>query len=167
MKCLKILDPRKLLESLMYKIMPPSPSTSMRFPTHVELAPFKKGIKSDDPPQNVDKPHLSASISTITNLDVTCTLDTSCDHCFIWILPAIHLIHKTSQVLKMLKLNLLMSLKNLWKIISLHQQMPSMNTMTMNCSYYKIRLMHQMVISTIRTLITVKIKMTFSFMSPS
>ena len=65
--------------ALMYKIMPPSPSASMRSPTHVELAPFKKGIKSDDPPQNVDKPYLSASISTITNLDVTCTLDTSCD----------------------------------------------------------------------------------------
>ena len=28
---------------------------------------------------NVDKPHLSGSISTTTNLDVTCTLDTSCD----------------------------------------------------------------------------------------
>ena len=45
----------------------------------MELAPFKKGTKSGDPPHNVDKPHLSASISTITNLDVTCTLDTSCD----------------------------------------------------------------------------------------
>ena len=65
--------------AFIYKIMPPSPSASMRSPTNVELAPFKKGIKSDDPPQNVDKPHLSASISTITNLDVTCTLDTSCD----------------------------------------------------------------------------------------
>ena len=27
----------------------------------------------------MDKPHPSASIRTITNLDVTCTLDTSCD----------------------------------------------------------------------------------------
>ena len=27
----------------------------------------------------MDKPHLSASISTSTNLDVACTLDTSCD----------------------------------------------------------------------------------------
>ena len=63
----------------MYKITQPSPSASMRSPTHVELAPFKKGIKSDDPPQNADKPHLSASISNITNLDATCTLDTSSD----------------------------------------------------------------------------------------
>ena len=46
----------------------------------MELAPFKKVTKQDDPLQDVDKPHLSASISTITNLDVTCTLDTSYDH---------------------------------------------------------------------------------------
>ena len=70
--------------ALMYKITPPSPSASMRSPTYVELAVFKKGIKSDYPHQNVDKPHLSASISTITNLDVTCTLDTPCD-------PLLHL----------------------------------------------------------------------------
>ena len=46
----------------------------------MELAPFKKGTKPDDPPQDEDKPHLSASISTITNMDVTCTSDTSYDH---------------------------------------------------------------------------------------
>ena len=40
----EILDPR----ALMYKITPPSSSASMRSPTHVEAAPFKKGIKSDD-----------------------------------------------------------------------------------------------------------------------
>ena len=44
--------------------------------------PFKKGTKPDDPPQNVDKPHLSASINTSTKLDVTCTLDTSSDQLF-------------------------------------------------------------------------------------
>ena len=65
--------------ALMYKITPPSSSVSMRSPIHMEPTSFKKGTKPDDPPQNVDKPHLSASISTITNLDVTCTLDTSCD----------------------------------------------------------------------------------------
>ena len=48
----------------------------MRSPIHLELAPFKKGIKPDDPPQDVDKSHLSS----INNLDVTCSLDTSCDH---------------------------------------------------------------------------------------
>ena len=45
----------------------------------MEPTPFKKGTKPDDPPQNVDKLHLSATISTITNLDVRCTLDTSRD----------------------------------------------------------------------------------------
>ena len=45
----------------MYKITPPPSSVSMRSPIHVELAPFKNGIKSDDPPQNVDISHLSIS----------------------------------------------------------------------------------------------------------
>ena len=74
--------------ALMYKVSPPSPSASMRSPTHVELAPFKKGIKSDDPPQNMDKPHLIASISTTTNLDEMYPLDTSCTICFATIHPA-------------------------------------------------------------------------------
>ena len=64
----------------MYKIMPPLPSASMRSPIHVELTPFKKGIKSDDPPQNVDISHLSDPTSTTTNLDETYPLDTSCDN---------------------------------------------------------------------------------------
>ena len=33
-----------------------------------------------DPPQHVDKSHLSKSTSTTTNLNETCSLDTSCDH---------------------------------------------------------------------------------------
>ena len=36
----------------------------------------------DDPPQDVDKYHLSKSTSTTTNLNETCSLDTSCDHQF-------------------------------------------------------------------------------------
>ena len=63
--------------ALMYKIT--RPSFSVRASIHMEPTPFKKGTKPDDPPQNVDIPHLSASVSTITYLDVTCTLDTSCD----------------------------------------------------------------------------------------
>ena len=66
--------------ALMYKITPPSSSASMRSPIHLEPASFKKDIKPDDPPQDGDKPHLSVSTSTTTNLNVTCTLDTSCDH---------------------------------------------------------------------------------------
>ena len=34
----------------------------------------------DDPPQDVDKSHLTESTSTTTNLNETCSLDTSCDH---------------------------------------------------------------------------------------
>ena len=64
----------------MYKTTPTSSSASMRSPIHVELAPFKKGIKSDDPPQNVDISHLSDPTSTTTNLDETYPLDTLCGH---------------------------------------------------------------------------------------
>ena len=63
--------------ALMFKIT--HPSSSVRSPIHMEPTLFKKGTKPDDPSKYVDKPHLSASISTITKLDVTCTLDTSCD----------------------------------------------------------------------------------------
>ena len=62
--------------TLKSKITSPSSSASMRSPIHLELAPFNKGTKSDDPPQDMDISHLSS----ITNLDVTCSLDTSYDH---------------------------------------------------------------------------------------
>ena len=62
--------------TLKSKITFPKSSASMRSPIHLELAPFKKGTKPDDPPQDVDISHLSSN----TNLDVTCSLDTSCDH---------------------------------------------------------------------------------------
>ena len=58
--------------ALMYKMM--------RTPTHVELAPFKKGIKSDDPTSKCGYIHLSDPTSITTNLDETYPLDTSCDH---------------------------------------------------------------------------------------
>ena len=46
----------------------------------MELASFKTGIKPDDPPQDVDKSHLSDSTSNTTKLNETCSLNTSCDH---------------------------------------------------------------------------------------
>ena len=64
----------------MYKITPPPSTAYMRFPIHLELAPHKKCIKSDDPPQNVDMSHLSDPTSTTTNLDEIFPLDTSCGH---------------------------------------------------------------------------------------
>ena len=66
--------------ALMYKITHPPSSASMRSPIHMKLATFKKGIKSDDPPQNMDISHLSDPTSTTTNLDETYPLDTSCDN---------------------------------------------------------------------------------------
>ena len=65
--------PRTLKSKLIAcKSMITSPSSSI----HLEPTAFKKGTTPDDPPQHVDKSHLSS----ITNLDVTCSLDTSCDH---------------------------------------------------------------------------------------
>ena len=62
------------------KFTSPSSSASMRSPIHLEPASFKKDIKPDDPPQDVDRPLLSVFTSTISNLNETCSLDTSCDH---------------------------------------------------------------------------------------
>ena len=114
--------------------------------------------------------------------------------CLIWILPAFHLNYETTQLLAVLNLNLslilktyfnwilpvshlkihpalrqnfFLNMKDNWTMPTFHQQMFSLNTMTMNCSYYKRRLKHHMTISTIRTLMSVKIKMTSSFIPPT
>ena len=44
----------------------------------MEPTSFKKDTKLVDPPLDVDKPHLNVSTSTTTNLNETCSLDTSC-----------------------------------------------------------------------------------------
>ena len=82
MKFLEILDPRQLLEPLCTRSHHCSSSASGRSPIYVELAPFNKGIISDDPSQNVDISHLSDPTNTNTNLDETYLLDTSCDQFF-------------------------------------------------------------------------------------
>ena len=114
--------------------------------------------------------------------------------CFIWILPAFCLNYKITQLLEVLNLNLFLilktyfnwilqvshikihpawklhfflDLKDNWPMPTFHQQMISLNTMTLNCPYYKRRLMHDMTISTIRTLMSVRIKMTSSFVPPT
>ena len=68
---------------------------------------------------------------------------------FIWILLAFHLTYKTPQVLK---LNLFLILRNLWKVTIFHQQMFSLYNMTMTWSYSIKRLIVHRTISTIRTL---------------
>ena len=62
----------------------------------------------DDPPQDVDKSHLSESTSTSTNLDETCSLDTSYDHLLHLDCPSLSCElqePQVFQVLKVLKLN--------------------------------------------------------------
>ena len=125
---------KTMFRALMHKLMPLSHSASMRFPTHVELAPFKKGIKSDDLPQNVDTPHLSASISTITKLDAKHTSDTICDHLLHFDPLSNSSDPQDISNAEVLKSNLLKSLKNLWKLVSHHQHMFSVHTMNTICS---------------------------------
>ena len=86
---------------------------------------------------------------------------------FTWIHPAFHLNYKTTQVLIVLKFSFFLNQKDNWIIPSIHQQMFSLNTLTMNCSYYKMRMMHQMTIPSIMTFIPVRFKMTFSSMPPT
>ena len=54
--------------------------TAITVPTTIQTSVIKKGIKPDEPPQNVATSHLKDPISTTTNLDEACPLDTSCDH---------------------------------------------------------------------------------------
>ena len=162
--------------------------TPITVPTIIQTSVIKKGIKPVEPPQNVATSHLEDPISTTTNLDEACPLDTSCDHLLhldspslspelqynssvdsvdTWIHPVFHLNYNTTQVLIVLKLSFFLNQKGNWIIPSIHQQIFSLNTMTMNCSYYKRSLMHQMTIPTIMTFIPVRIKMTSSSMPPT
>ena len=54
--------------------------TPITVPTTIQTSVIKKGIKPDEPPTNVASSHLKDPISTTTNLDEACPLDTSCDH---------------------------------------------------------------------------------------
>ena len=49
-------------------------------PTIIQTSVIKNGIKAIEPPKNVATSHLKDPISTTTNLDEACPLDTSCDH---------------------------------------------------------------------------------------
>ena len=54
--------------------------TPITVPTTIQISVIKKGIKPDEPPKNVATSHLKDPISTTTNLDEACPLDTSCDY---------------------------------------------------------------------------------------
>ena len=49
-------------------------------PTTIQTSVIKTGIKPDEPPHNMATSHLKDPISTTTNLDEACPLDTPCDH---------------------------------------------------------------------------------------
>ena len=53
--------------------------TPITVPTILQTSVIKNGIKPDEPPQNVATSHLKDPISTTTNLDEACNLDTSWD----------------------------------------------------------------------------------------
>ena len=53
--------------------------TPITVPTTIQISFIKKGIKQDEPPQNVATSHLKDPTSSTTNLDVANPLDTSCD----------------------------------------------------------------------------------------
>ena len=55
-------------------------NTPITVPTTIQTSVIKKGIRQDEPPQNVATSHLKDPISTTTNVDEACPLDTSCDH---------------------------------------------------------------------------------------
>ena len=161
--------------SLPNSTSPPSPAP-MKSPIHLELTPCD-------------------STSTTTSMNKTCLLNTSCDHqlhldhpstspelqdhsivevlnlslflilktYFSWILSVSHLKpHAT------LKLNFVLNLRDNWITPTYHQQMFSLDTMIMNCFYYKKRLMHHMTILAMRTHMFMKnkIKMSSSLMPP-
>ena len=146
----------------MSNFSPPLSPASIWIPIHFDLTPHKKGIKSDDPPQNVDISHLSDSTRTTTNLDETCPLDTSCGHS---VHPASHLNYEIIHVLIVLKLNFFLNQRENWIIPTFHQLMFSVDTMTMNYSYYKRRLIHHMTISIIRSLMSMKSMIKISFLT--
>ena len=53
--------------------------TPITVPTIIQTSVIKNGVKPDEPPQNVAPSHLKDPISTTTNLDEACPLDTSCN----------------------------------------------------------------------------------------
>ena len=106
--------------------------------------------------------HLKDPISTTTNLDEACPLDTSCYHLSHLDSPHLSSELQDNSIVDSVEIELLPDQKDNWIIPSFHQQMFSLNTMTMNCSYYKRSLMHQITISTIMTFIPVRFKITSS-----
>ena len=141
--------------------------TPITVPTTIQTSVIKKGIKPIKPPKNMVTSHLKYPISTTPIWMKYAFWIHHVTFCITSIHRAFHLNYKTTQVLIVLKMSFFLNQKDNWIIPSIHQQMFSLNTMIMNCSYYKRSWMHQMTIPTIMTFITLKIKMTSSSMPPT
>ena len=120
----------------------------------------------NDPPQDVDKSHLSDSTSTTTNLNETCFLDTSCDHLLHLDSPSLSSELQDTSSVKSVEIEFVPDFEEPLEVTIFHQQMFSVYNMTMTCSCSIKRLILHLTISTIRTLVSVKskVKMTSSFM---
>ena len=140
--------------------------TPITVPTIIQTSVIMKGIIPDKPPKNVATSHLKDPISSTTNLDEACPVDITYDLLLHLDSPSVSSeLLQTTQVLLVLKLSFFLNQKDDWIMPTFHQQMFSLHTMNMNCSYYKMRLMHQMTI--IMTFIPVRFKMTSSSMPPT
>ena len=145
--------------SLPNSTSPPSPAP-MKYPIDLELTPCD-------------------STSTTTSMNKTCLLNTSCDHQLHLVHPSTspqlqdhsmvgspepESILEFEELLQFdfvsisvshpephaaLKLNFLLNLTDNWMTPTYRQQIVSLSTMTMKCSYCKRRLMHHMTISII------------------
>ena len=127
----------------------------MRSPIHLELALFKKGTKPDDPPQDVDKSHLRS----ITNLDVTYSLDNLCDHLLHLDSPSHSSEPQDSSSAKSVEIEFIDESDELLE----NNNLPPTDVFL----DYDLFLLNQeidthLTISTIRTLMSVKMKMTSS-----
>ena len=112
----------------------------------------------DDPPQDVDISHLRASTSTTTNLNETCSLDTSCDHLLLLDSLSLSSELQDASSVESVEIEFVPDFEEPLEVgvTSFHQQMFSVYNMTMICSYSIKRLILHLAISTIRTLMSVK-----------
>ena len=141
--------------------------TPITVPTTIQTSVIKKGIKPDDPPQNVATSHLEDPISTTTNLDEAYPLDTSCELLPILESPSLSSELQDYSSVNSVEIEFLPEPEGQLDHTNLSPTDVSLNTMTMNCSDYKMRLMHQMTILTIMTFIPVRFKMISSSMPPT
>ena len=131
----------------------------------------------DDPPQDVDKSHLSDSTSTTTNLNETFSLDTSCDHLLHLDSFSLPSELQDNSIVESTEPESVPDVEDLLQLDSTsvssqdtfsieiefvsesEGQLDNVNlTMPMNCSYYKRRLMHHITISVIKKLMYAKSK---------